>query len=186
MAQEVLFNQETNQQENLNFSRPDYAKLGGWRGWLQKANERVVSIERALMLFFLTLLCTVAFLQWFFRAFFSVGYIWMGDMVKYSMLWSGFLGACLATTRLEHFRIDIVRYVKNPALKKATRIASYLIACLVFAIFTYATLEYLQTLIHTGDRSTYYDYPTWPFYLVVFYFYASSALRMALTALLKA
>ena len=185
MAQEVLFNQETNQ-ENLNFSRPYYAKLGGWRGWLQKANERVVSIERALMLFFLTLLCTVAFLQWFFRAFFSVGYIWMGDMVKYSMLWSGFLGACLATTRLEHFRIDIVRYVKNPALKKATRIASYLIACLVFAIFTYATLEYLQTLIRTGDRSTYYDYPTWPFYLVVFYFYASSALRMALTALLKA
>ena len=71
-------------------------------------------------------------------------------------------------------------------MKKAVRIVAYLMACLVFAIFTYATFEYLQTLIRTGDRSTYYDYPTWPFYLVVFYFYASSALRMALTALLKA
>jgi TRAP-type C4-dicarboxylate transport system permease small subunit len=181
MVQEALSNQE-----NLNFSRPRYAKLGGWKGWLQKANERFLFIERALMLFFLILLCTGAFLQWFLRAFFSVGYIWMGDMVKYSMLWSGFLGACLATTRLEHFRIDIVRYIKNPTLKKAVRIVAYLMACLVFAIFTYATFEYLQTLIRTGDRSTYYDYPTWPFYLVVFYFYASSALRMALTALLKA
>lgn len=180
MAQETLFDQE-----NLSFSRPYYAKLDGWRGWLQKANERVVSIERALMLLCLTLLCTVAFLQWFFRVFFSVGYIWMGDMVKYAMLWSGFLGACLATTRLEHFRIDIVRFVRNAAMKKALRIFSYLFACFFFAVFSYATIEYIQTLIRTGDRSTYYDYPTWPFYLVVAYFYVSSTLRMAFTTLLK-
>lgn len=180
MVQEALSNQE-----NLNFSRPCYPKLGGWKGWLQKANERLMSIEKAFMLFCLFLLCAGAFFQWFFRAFYSVGYIWMGDMVKYSMLWSGFLGACLATTRLEHFRIDIVRYVKNQHLKKATRIVSYLVACLFFIVFACATLEYLQTLIRTGDRSTYYDYPTWPFYLVVAYFYVSSALRMALTVLLK-
>ena len=173
-------------QESLNLGRPDYPKLAGWKGWLQEANERLVFIERTLMLFCLFLLCAGAFFQWFFRASFSVGYIWMGDMVKYSMLWSGFLGACLATTRLEHFRIDIVRYVRNPITKKATRIVSYLVACLFFVVFTYATLEYLHTLIRTGDRSTYYDYPTWPFYIVVAYFYASSALRMALTALLKA
>lgn len=181
MMQEV-----SSAQESLNLGRPDYPKLVGWKGWLQGANERLVSLEKGLALFGLFLLCASSFLGWILRAFFSAGYIWVGDIMKYSLLWSGFLGACLATTRLEHFRIDIVRYVSNPTTKKATRIVSYLVACLFFIVFAYATLDYLHTLMRTGDRSTYYDYPTWPFYIVVAYFYASSALRMALTALLKA
>lgn len=162
-----------------------YARLPGWKGALQGLNARLISVEEVLLYTFLGTMFICALSQWFIRAFFGVGYIWMGELAKYSMLWAGFLGASIATSKVEHFRIDLVRLIKNPRTRDAARILSYLAGMVVCIVFAYATFLYIGTLFQIGERSTYYGYPIWPIYTVVLYFYAISALRFFFMALMK-
>lgn len=169
---------------NISLS-PTYDKLSGWKGRFQDINERLVSVEMAALYICLYLMCLGAFAQWFLRVFFTVGYIWIGDLTKYAMLWTGFLGACIATSRLEHFKIDLVRLIKNERITKILRIISYTIAFIFCVIFAIATIKYLSTLIRCDERSQYYGYKIWPFYSIVLYFYVSSAFRFIMTAVMK-
>ncbi|MDY7018329.1 MAG: TRAP transporter small permease subunit [Nitrospirota bacterium] len=148
-------------------------------------NGRVSSLEQYLLYLSLYAMCLGVLTQWFLRAFFKIGLNWVNEGTMFAMLWAGFLGACLATSRLEHFQIDLVRFIQRPRLKRLVRALSYLIASMFFLIFSYATLRYLLMLLKTHETSHYYDYPIWPFYTVVAYFYVSSACRFFLTALLK-
>jgi TRAP-type C4-dicarboxylate transport system permease small subunit len=148
-------------------------------------NGRVSSLEQYLLYLSLYAMCLGVLTQWFLRAFFKIGLNWVNEGTMFAMLWAGFLGACLATSRLEHFQIDLVRFIQRPRLKRLVRSLSYLIASGFFLIFSYASLRYLLMLFKTHETSHYYDYPIWPFYTVVAYFYVSSACRFFLTALLK-
>jgi TRAP-type C4-dicarboxylate transport system permease small subunit len=144
-----------------------------------------MTIEKGVLYLTLYAMCLGVLAQWFLRAFFKIGLNWVNEGTTFAMLWAGFLGACLATSRLEHFQIDLVRFIQRPRLKRFVRALSYLIASGFFLIFSYASLRYLLMLFKTYETSHYYDYPIWPFYTVVAYFYISSACRFFLTALLK-
>ena len=156
-----------------------------WKASMLAINGRVSSLEQYLLYLSLYAMCLGVLTQWFLRAFFKIGLNWVNEGTMFAMLWAGFLGACLATSRLEHFQIDLVRFIQRPRLKRLVRSLSYLIASGFFLIFSYASLRYLLMLFKTHETSHYYDYPIWPFYTVVAYFYVSSACRFFLTALLK-
>jgi len=162
-----------------------HEKLPGWKGALQGINDKVVLLERFALYICLYSMCLAAFSQWFLRTFFSVGYIWISDITKYAMLWSGFLGACLATSKLEHFRIDLVHILKNGRVKKILRVFSYIVAFIFCIVFSYATIKYIGVLIDCNEKSPFYGYKIWPVYLIVLYFYISSGFRFLMTALLK-
>jgi TRAP-type C4-dicarboxylate transport system permease small subunit len=157
----------------------------GWKARIRAFNGYVMTIEKGLLYLTLYAMCLGALAQWYFRFFFETGFNWINECTTFAMLWAGFLGACLASTRLEHFSIDLVRFIKRPLLKRLVRALSYLIASGFFLIFSYASICYILMLIRFHETSHYYDYPIWPFYTVVAYFYISSALRFFLTALLK-
>ncbi len=157
----------------------------GWKAQIRAFNGRVMAIEKGLLYLTLYAMCLGALAQWFLRAFFKTGFNWVNEGTTFSMLWAGFLGACLASTRLEHFSIDLVRFIQRPRLRRVVRALSYLIASGFFLIFSYASICYILMLVRFHETSHYYDYPIWPFYLVVAYFYVSSACRFFLTALLK-
>jgi len=157
----------------------------GWKAQIRAFNGHVMTIEKGLLYLTLYAMCLGALAQWFLRAFFETGFNWINECTTFAMLWAGFLGACLASTRLEHFSIDLVRFIQRPGLKRFVRALSYLIASGFFLIFSYASICYILMLIRFHEMSHYYDYPIWPFYTVVAYFYISSACRFFLTALLK-
>lgn len=153
---------------------------------LMGMNQSLERMEEILVYAFLSLMIGGAFAMWCLRAFWGTSVMWISEATTYAMLWSGFLGASIATSHLEHFRIDLVRFVSNPVLKRALRTLSYLGGCVFFAVFSYASLRYLQTLFLFKERSRYLDWPLWPFYLVIVYFYAIGTLRFFLTAFMKA
>jgi len=156
-----------------------------WKASLLTINGRFTALERFLLYLTLYAMCLGVLTQWFLRVFFETGFNWINECTTFAMLWAGFLGACLATSRLEHFRIDLARFIKHSWFRRLVRATSYFVAFLFFLVFSYATLKYLLMLFKTHETSHYYDYPIWPFYLVIAYFYVSSACRFFLTALLK-
>ena len=157
-----------------------------WKSALMGMNQSLERMEETLVYLFLSLMILGALAMWCLRVFWGTSVMWVSEVTTYAMLWSGFLGASIATSHLEHFRIDLVRFVSNPALKRAIRTLSYLAGCVFFAVFSYAALRYLQTLFLFKERSRYLGWPLWPFYLVIAYFYAMGMLRFFLTAFMKA
>lgn len=174
----------TESDHEVNFDT--FERLPGWKGRLQLINERIMTIERMALYICLFVMCLGAFLEWFLRVFFTIGFAWMGELTMYAMLWAGFLGAVLATSRLEHFRIDLVRLIKdkNRIITRVFRIASYLTALILCIVFAYASLQYINTLIQNDLRSS-YGYAIWPFFIIVLYFYIASGVRFLFTALMK-
>lgn len=156
-----------------------------WKATLKSLNETLVSMEETLAFLFLFLMVLGSFAMWCLRVFWGASVMWVGEVTSYAMLWSGFLGASIATSNLQHFRIDLVRFISNPALKKTFRTLSYLAAFVFFGVFSYAAIRYMQTLFLFKERSRYLDWPLWPFYLVIVYFYAMGMLRFFLTAIMK-
>ena len=156
----------------------------GWKAKIRGLAKALLAIEALLLYLSLYAMCLGALSQWVLRSLLRTSLNWVNEGTTFSMLWAGFLGASIASTRLEHFQIDLVRFLKEP-LKSRIRALSYLIATLFFALFAYASFGYLDMLIRYHETSHYYDYPIWPVYTVVAYFYLSSALKFFLAALLK-
>lgn len=156
----------------------------GWKGWVRRFVEALLTLEKTLLYLSLYAMCLGAIAQWPLRAFFEISLNWVNEGTTFAMLWAGFLGASIASSRLEHFQIDLVRFVKEP-LRGWIRALSYLIAALFFIIFAYASFGYIGMLIRYHETSHFYDYPIWPIYTVVAYFYLSSALKFFLAALLR-
>lgn len=144
-----------------------------------------MTLEKGLLYFTLYSMCLGTIAQWFFRTFFSIGFNWINEGTTFAMLWAGFLGACLASSRLEHFSIDLVRLIGHQRIKRIVRALSYWIAAAFFLIFSYAAAGYILMMARFHETSRFFDYPVWPFYLIIVYFYVSSACRFFLTGLLK-
>ena len=161
-----------------------YEKLPGWKGKLQSMNDVLTKVESAGLILFLFILCLTLFIQWALRFFFTLGYPWMDEIMKYSTLWAGFLGACIATTRVAHFRVDLVRIIKSRNAVNRIRAFTYFFSVLFCIVFLYATMDYITTIIGYKEVD-FYGYPVWPVYIIVFYFYLVSAARFLLMAIFK-
>jgi TRAP-type C4-dicarboxylate transport system permease small subunit len=159
--------------------------LQGWKGRFQRINQHLFRLEAIALCACLYGLCLLAFIKWILETFFNKGYLWIPETMNYSMLWTGFLGASLATSSLEHFRIDLLRFMRKETIKRILAGLSYLGAFGLCAVLGFASIAFIQTLFIVKDRSIFYGYPTWPVYLIVVYFYLTSALRFLAIALMR-
>ncbi len=163
-----------------------YQRLEGWRGRLQSINEKWIWVEENILLLFISVMCLCAFSQWFLRAFYSKGYMWLGEFTQHTVLWSCFFGACIATSRLQHFRVDLIRLIKydHKNIAKMLRVLSYIFAFVFCTVFAIASIKYVSVLYHDGSK-TFYGLPAWEVYTVILYFYISSAIRFLFTIVIK-
>ncbi len=169
---------------NVEVPTDSYERLPGWKGTLQAINDKWTEAEKMGLYLFMIILCGTAFTQWILRNFFSAGYVWIDEIIKYPTLWAGFIGASIATSRVSHFRIDLVRLVKNRNIVNKIRALSYFAAVVFCVVFAYATIDYISTLIEY-DEKDYYGFAVWPVYTVVFYFYLMTGSRFFLMGIFK-
>jgi TRAP-type C4-dicarboxylate transport system permease small subunit len=64
---------------------------------LEQWNETLGRVEKFLIVVMLSMMILVAFLQIVLRNAFSTGISWGDPLVRYLVLWVGFIGASLAT-----------------------------------------------------------------------------------------
>ena len=64
-------------------------------------------LEQALLVFFLALMMVTAFAQIAVRNLFGIGLTWSEPLVRYLVLWVGFLGAALAVREGRHITIEV-------------------------------------------------------------------------------
>ncbi len=103
----------------------------------------LASIERTLLVAMLGVMVVLAFLQVILRSVFSLGFLWADPLLRFLVLWVGFIGAILATHEESHFGIEILSRFLSPRRLHAVKGFVGLFAGVVALLLTIASFQFL-------------------------------------------
>ena len=127
--------------------------------------NRIIKCEEALVSLLLTAMILLACYQIGLRWFTSGGLPWINPLLRYLVLWSGLLGAVLATARDNHIALDAIGYL----LQRKLKLFIHLLTdgfCVVVSIFLFrATLLFIKSEIEFGGPGL-FGLDTWLWFLI--------------------
>ena len=126
--------------------------------WWQKIEEYLLA---ALLMMMMVLVC----LQIILRSVFSGGLVWADSLIRYLVLWSGMLGAALATARGKHISIDFAAHFFPEGIRPYLQIVVHLFASLAAAGLCYASWLFIRTEYTYGSAGP-FGYPNWAWNLI--------------------
>lgn len=127
---------------------------------LERMDAALGRLEKALMVFLMGAMILLAFLQIVLRNVAGVGLSWAEALVRYLVLWVGFIGASLAAREGRHITIEVFRLRPAAAGGRLLSALSQLFASGVCAAMTWAALKFVRDDAQIGNQ-TFLDIPTW-------------------------
>ena len=104
----------------------------------------VSRLEQVLITVLLSAMILTAFLQIVLRNFFSTGLAWGDPLVRYLVIWVGFIGAALATKEGKHITIEIVSHWLSGQANRYLQSASHLFSAIVCGLLTWAAFKFVR------------------------------------------
>lgn len=140
-------------------------------------------IENYSIVFLLSLLIIVSFLQIVLRLFTKWSFEWFSSLQKYTVLWIGMIAAGIATHEQKHIKIDIIgRYAKG-RLKSAILAFLSLFACIVCIVLSVVSMQYILLIEKpSSDPAPFLDIPRWVLLLILPAGFALIGIRFLLRA----
>ncbi len=125
----------------------------------------IIKGEEALVSLLLTAMILLACYQIGLRWFTSGGLPWIDPLLRYLVLWSGLLGAVLATARDNHIALDAIGYLLQRKLKLWVHLLTDGF-CVIVSIFLFrATILFIQSEIEYGGSSL-FGLDSWLWFLI--------------------
>jgi len=151
------------------------------RFW-ERLDETIGRLEKSLMVIFLGLMIVAAFAQIALRNFMGVGLPWSESLVRYLVLWVGFIGASLAAREGRHITIEVIKLRPSAGGRRYLAAVSQLCAVVVCALMTWAAVKFVHDDAQIGTR-TFLDLPTWILETIIPATFAIMSLRFLLRAI---
>ena len=127
--------------------------------------NRIIKCEEVLVSLLLTAMILLACYQIGLRWFTSGGLPWIDPLLRYLVLWSGLLGAVLATARDNHIALDAIGYLLQRKLKLWVHLLTDAF-CVIVSVFLFrATLLFIQSEIEYGGSSL-FGLDSWLWFLI--------------------
>jgi TRAP-type C4-dicarboxylate transport system permease small subunit len=152
---------------------------------LRRLDRGLSFIESCFLVFILTFMICLAFLQVILRNFFSSSILWADPLLRHWVLWVGFLGASMSTRENRHINIDVLFRLLTPIWKRRVRIitsffSAFISLWLLRASFVFVRDEYLvQSTFTLGI-------PLWPFLSIIPLGFVSITFRFLLKVIFPA
>ncbi len=145
----------------------------------ERLDERIARAEKTLIVVFLAAMILTAFAQIALRNVFGVGLNWAEPLVRYLVLWVGFIGAALAAREGRHITIEV--FTRRMPGRKGRIIAAAVHGCsaAVCGLLAYAGAKFIQDEAQLGNR-TFLDLPVWVPELIIPVAFALMAARFLL------
>jgi TRAP-type C4-dicarboxylate transport system permease small subunit len=150
------------------------------RFW-ERLDETIGRLEKALMVLFLAVMVLLAFAQIALRNFMGIGLTWSESLVRYLVLWVGFIGASLAAREGRHITIEVINLRRSAAGKRYLAVFSQLCAVVVCAAMSWAAVKFVRDDAQIGSR-TFLELPTWILETIIPAAFAIMSLRFLLRA----
>jgi len=125
----------------------------------------IVKIEEMVLSVLLSALILLACYQIGLRWFTSGGASWIDPLLRYLVLWSGLLGAVLATARNHHIAMDAVGYLLHRRMKAWLGLFTQTF-CVIVSIFLFrATILFIRSEIEFGGPGL-FGLATWIWFII--------------------
>lgn len=122
-------------------------------------------LEERLLAGLITAMIILACLQIFLRSFFASGLEWAGPLLRYLVLWSGFLGAAMATSRSKHIGLDLLSFIIPWPYQTWVTLITNLFSTIVSGFLTYASILFIRNEMEFGGIQL-FAIPTWIWNLI--------------------
>jgi TRAP-type C4-dicarboxylate transport system permease small subunit len=148
---------------------------------LERVDAAIGRLEKALMVLSLGAMILLAFAQIVLRNFMGVGLSWSESLVRYLVLWVGFIGASLAAREGRHITIEVFKLRPSGTGRHYLTALSQLCAAVVCAAMTWAAVKFVHDDAQIGNR-IFLDIPTWVLEVIIPAAFAIMSLRFLLRA----
>ncbi|MCX8093501.1 MAG: TRAP transporter small permease [Candidatus Goldbacteria bacterium] len=133
--------------------------------FLRRLNYRLYKFQRFFVVILFFLLLIIAFLQVFLRLFFRGGIESADSIIRYLVLWIGFLGASLATYKNRHINIDVASQFFKKLNKKFVSLIVFAISFAISILFLVAAVIFIINEFGSSNKITFI--PVWILELVL-------------------
>ena len=118
-----------------------------------RVDEIIGRFEHVFLAVLLGLMILTAFMQIFLRNFFSMGFSWGDTLVRYLVLWVGFIGAALATREGTHITIDVFSSWVKGGKNLIIQCIVNLFSAFICGVLTIAAVTFVRNEAQMGDIS---------------------------------
>ena len=122
-------------------------------------------LEEYLLAALLLIMVLLACGRILFRFIGSDGMLWADPLLRYLVLWSGLLGAVLATARSKHIAIDVMHFVLPARMRPWTRLVNQLFSALVCGCLSWAAVLFIRSEKEFGGPGL-LEIPSWLWNLI--------------------
>lgn len=141
-------------------------------GWIARIEETILCL---LLVAMIVLSC----LQIVLRSLFDSGLLWADPLIQHLVLWSGLMGAAMATARGKHIAIDVINYLVPERMQTWVLLLNHLFSALTTSLLAYAAWLFLQSEIEYGVPGL-LGLPSWGWNAIFPLAFAVIAIRYAL------
>jgi C4-dicarboxylate transporter DctQ subunit len=145
----------------------------------ERLDEIIGRMEQLLLVILLSLMIILAFSQIVLRNFFSTGLSWGEPLVRYLVLWVGFIGASIATKEGRQISIDVLSSWGPGSWSSVIQVVTSLFSSFICGLLTFAALKFIRNEAQIGGI-TFLGIPTWMPQLIIPVAFGLMALRFAL------
>jgi TRAP-type C4-dicarboxylate transport system permease small subunit len=125
-----------------------------------RIDEKISRVEKVFVAILLTMMILIAFFQIVLRNFFDTGLSWGDSLVRYLVVWVGFIGAAIATKEGKHINIDVVsRWLTGPE-SHYIRLVSHFFSAVICGLLTLAAIKFIRFEAQMGGTA-FLELPIW-------------------------
>ena len=125
-----------------------------------RLDEKISRVEQVFVTILLTMMILTAFFQIVLRNFFDTGVSWGDSLVRYLVVWVGFIGAAIATKEGKHINIDVVsRWLTGPE-SNYIRLVSHFFSAGICGLLTLAAIKFVIFEAQMGSTA-FLKLPVW-------------------------
>ena len=148
--------------------------MSRWQKW----DEAFSRVEKFFVAVMLSVMILLAFFQIILRNAFSSGISWGDPLVRYLVLWVGFIGASLATRDGKHITIEVFSRWFSGAGRHYLKAASHLVSAFICGLLTWAGWTFVQNEAQMGG-TTFLNIPAWIPQIIIPLAFALMAVRFS-------
>ena len=116
--------------------------------------------EKAVLCLLLTVMILLACTQILLRGAFSGGLLWADPFLRYLVLWSGLLGACLAVSRASHISLDLAGHLIPEKYAPLIGFLCNIFSTVVATMLTWAAILFLRDELAYSTEGL-FGLPSW-------------------------
>ncbi len=149
-----------------------------------KFNHLFEKLEKVIAVTLISFIVIIVFAGTVMRYVFNNPLEGVDRSATYAMIWLGFIGFQIATSKLRHIEVEFVKARVSETVKNWMSVLSNILAALFFLVLTNISWEYIVLSQELGDVDLVLKIPMWNIILILPISFGISAIRFLFNALL--